>query len=492
MLTTVLGLIFLAGCVIAWRWRNSNNDEPVVINGYFPIIGHAHVLFVADYIQYWVYFLESTWESMKAGGVARCFIGPRTVYNISDPDDFMTVANNCLDRDYFYQFAKPWLGEGLVTSNRVVWTEHRKLLDAACHQNVLDGFLDVFNRQARRLVEELQLEVGRGPFDAFTYTRRNALETSCLTIFGVDPKDKCLSYDNYIEGMEQMFSIIEYRAHRPWLHLDCIYNWSPMKRKEEKCLKTLHQFSSTILKKKKAEYLENRSDKNNEERLNGQKLNSFMELFIELAMENGTFNEQEIREHVDTLMFSGHDMIASVLLYTVLLVGSCPNVQNKVFEELDNIFTNDDRDVTKQDLSQMTYLDAVIKESMRIYPVVPFVTRHIDKNTKLKNCTLSKGASCVLSIYGANRHSVWGPYAERFKPERWMDPSSSPEYAFASFGVGRRTCLGKSYSLMCLKTTLAHIFRSYRVSGDHNQMLAKLDIMLRPVSGHHVSIEMRK
>lgn len=60
-----------------------------------------------------------------------------------------------------------------------MWKVHRKLLNPAFSQLVLDNFKGVFNKQARRLVKELEAEVGKGPFDQFIYTRRNALETIC-------------------------------------------------------------------------------------------------------------------------------------------------------------------------------------------------------------------------------------------------------------------------------------------------------------------------
>lgn len=67
------------------------------------------------------------------------------------------------------------------TSNLTVsiWKIHRRLLNPAFSQVVLDGFLDVFNKQSRRLVKDLEVEVGNGPFDHWVYTRHNALETIC-------------------------------------------------------------------------------------------------------------------------------------------------------------------------------------------------------------------------------------------------------------------------------------------------------------------------
>lgn len=60
-----------------------------------------------------------------------------------------------------------------------VWKNHRKLLNPAFSQLVLDSFIGVFNKQSRRLVKDLEAEIGKGPFDHWTYTRHNALETIC-------------------------------------------------------------------------------------------------------------------------------------------------------------------------------------------------------------------------------------------------------------------------------------------------------------------------
>ncbi|KAG6449926.1 hypothetical protein O3G_MSEX006291, partial [Manduca sexta] len=110
-----------------------------------------------------------------------------------------------------------------------------------------------------------------------------------------------------------------------------------------------------------------------------------------------------------------------------------------------DVIGDSDRDIEKQDLSQLVYLEAVLKESMRVYTIVPIIARKLDKNVKLKRCTLKAGRTCFMFLFGIHRHPVWGPDADQFKPERWLDPSTLPDTpnAFTGFGVGRRMCIGK-------------------------------------------------
>ncbi|XP_069363017.1 cytochrome P450 4C1-like isoform X3 [Maniola hyperantus] len=266
-----------------------------------------------------------------------------------------------------------------------IWKVHRKLLNPAFNQTILDGFIDVHNRQARRLVKDLQVEVDKGPFDHFTYILLNVLETTCLTVMAVDFSDESLLNSEYVHAAEDMLEYIMERFQKPWLHSDVVFNWSSLKRMQDECLKILHNMSNTVLKKRKAEYLYNKQCKETEDTIKGPKLQTFMDLLLELAIEKGAFNDREIRDHVDTILIGGHDTSASVLMYTMLLVGSYHEVQENIYEELDNVFGNEDRDVTKQDLSQLVYLEAVLKESMRIYPIAPIIARKLHQDIKLRN-----------------------------------------------------------------------------------------------------------
>ncbi|CAH2236848.1 jg12309 [Pararge aegeria aegeria] len=320
------------------------------------------------------------------------------------------------------------------------------------------------------------------------------LGDSLITALGVDFTDKNVLNSEYVNAAEQMFNILVDRFQKFWWHSHFLYSWSSLRKKQDQCLKILHNMSNTVLKKRKADYLKNRNCKEIDEKTKGPKFKPFMDLLLELSIEKGAFNDREIREHVDTMIVGGHDTSASVLMYTMLLIGSYPQVQEKIFEELHMVFGDDDRDVTKQDLSQLVYLEAVLKETMRIYPIVPVTARRLDKDVKLRNCTLTKGRTCFMFVYGVHRHPMWGPDSEEFKPERWLDPATLPECptAFAGFSMGRRICIGKSYAYMSMKTTLAHVFRHYRVSGDHTQLVAKIDVMLKPDSGYYITIERRQ
>ncbi|CAG4964125.1 unnamed protein product [Parnassius apollo] len=441
----IVCIFILCGFYLLKGYLRSKHEPPPLPNG-LPIIGHAHLLFGGG-LRLWEALKTISHDCSKAGDVTTLSLGHIKCYVLTDPDDFMTVANSCLGKGFLYDFAKPWLGEGLLTAPLTKWKTHRKLLNTAFNQQVLDGFLDLFNIQSRLLLEQFSMEEGKGPFDHEKYIMRNSLETIFLTA-------------------------------------------TAQKKQQDKDIEFLHDVSNKIVEQRKKTYHSTLT------KTSGKNLKSFSDVLLDLESSNGesAFSKQDVIDHVNTLIVAGYDTIATNLVITLLLIGSYKEVQDKVYNELEEVFGQSDRDVEKQDLPRLTYLEAVIKESLRLYPIAPVINRFIDMDLKLKNYTLHSGKNCLLFIYGVHRHSVWGEDANDFKPERWLNPETLPKNSnsFLAFSLGRRNCIGKAYAMMWLKTIISHFLRKYLVTGDYKKMLLKFDFLLKPYSGHNIAIERRK
>ncbi|XP_026724525.1 cytochrome P450 4C1-like, partial [Trichoplusia ni] len=179
---------------------------------------------------------------------------------VTDPDDTYTVLNTCLEKDYVYEFVKPFLGDSLIAAKVPLWKEQRRLLNPAFNQSLLDTFMGVFNSQSRKLVQELGKEAGKGPFDHWIYARHNALETVFLTSLGVDFSQTDLSKTEYLEALENMFSTMEERLVKFWLHSPYTFAFSDVKKRQDESVKALHRVSNTVLQTRKAELNRNVSD----------------------------------------------------------------------------------------------------------------------------------------------------------------------------------------------------------------------------------------
>ncbi|XP_047539906.1 cytochrome P450 4C1-like [Vanessa atalanta] len=479
-------LILLALCMTYWIFYTRRlPDEPPMLPGALPFIGHSHKL-LGSTENFWKQIKDMSYKCMDLGHVSYFYSGPYKFYILTDPDDIYKLSNTCLEKDKFsHDFTKELLGDGLLFSRVPTWKRHRKLISPAFNQQILDGFMDIFNSQGRRMVQRLKQVDGKGPFDHSHYVRQNFMETICLTAL-----DDCITEEeavNYVKAFESYLNNNIVRFQSFWLHSKFLYNFSSLKKKQDACMQFLHDTSDSVLRKKRAQ--RKLSKVSNTCKDTNPKVKVFMDLMLDL--DEGTLTDQEIRDEMNTIMMAGHDTSANVIVFALLLIGSYPDVQERIYKELREVL--EDRDVEKQDLSRLVYLEAVLKETMRYYVMAPFVGRYIDQEVKLKNCTLKPGHNCLMLLYAVHRNSIWGPDVEEFIPERWLDPAKMPNNtsAFTGFSIGKRNCIGKTYAMMSMKTLLSHLLRRYKLHANHTNVVLKLDVLLKPVSGHFISIEDR-
>lgn len=146
---------------------------------------------------------------------------------------------------------------------------------------------------------------------------------------------------------------------------------------------------------------------------------AFLDLLLELRNE-GLMNEDDIREEVDTFMFegelrfsaadlsqvTGHDTTSASMGWTLWCLAHNPEFQEKVIQEVDGIFGTSDRDCTNDDLKQMKYLEKCLKESLRMYPSVPFFGRTVEQDVViseyLKNIFYSSEISKKIICWEIN------------------------------------------------------------------------------------------
>jgi len=99
--------------------------------------------------------------------------------------------------------------------------------------------------------------------------------------------------------------------------------------------------------------------------------------------EDSTFTSSDLQEEVDTFMFAGHDTTTSAVSWACHLIGSHPEVQKRLHQEIDQVFGNSERPLTNDDLQNLIYLECSIKETLRLYPPVPVLGRKISETVVL-------------------------------------------------------------------------------------------------------------
>ncbi|XP_013142856.1 PREDICTED: cytochrome P450 4V2-like [Papilio polytes] len=488
----MLFLILFMTAIVSYLWTKRiarSNEEPPILPGALPFFGHAHKMF-GDSKGFWKMFERETQKAMSIANTTTFLTFGTKYYVLLDPDDCLTVGNACLEKDKFYTVARSCFGDGLVTASTETWKEHRKLLNPKFNLNYLLSFLEVFNKQARDLVKEFEPHIDNGEFDHGYFIRHNEMRTICLTSIGLDFNNDKETLDEYENAFLTILNTYIKQGLNLWLHFKFFWIRSRLRIIRKTNRDIMHRIIDKIVERKN--YVYNKINSNSDEAGN---FKPFLDVLFDVKNTVGdeVMNDKFIRDHVNTLIFAGHDTITLVMQVVMIVIGSYPAVQDKLYSELQEVFGGSDRDVEKDDLTKLFYMDAVLKETMRLYPIVPFLGRYVHRDIKLKNFTLKGGHPCFFNVYAVNRHPMWGRDAEHFKPERWLDGSTLPSNpnAFMAFSIGKRNCLGRTYSMISMKTTLAHILRRCRINADLKKLEFKLEVLLTPAAGHYISIERR-
>lgn len=245
-------------------------------------------------------------------------------------------------------------------------------------------------------------------------------------------------------------------------------------------------FATDIMKKIRSNM------KNNE----SEKPKNFMEA---LMNPKNNLTDEEIRDEVNSVVLAAQDTSAIASSTTLLMLGMFKDVQHKVVEELYRVFgrTQDTPFIDYDKLSQLEYLEMVINEVMRLFPVVPFVVRQCDDEIILSNnYVIPVGASLIIPIIRIHRNEkYWGKDAEYFKPERFEKKSFKTihPYAYLPFTKGPRMCLGYRYAMILMKIQLANFLMRYEVdtSLKFDELEFSTQVTLTVCQGYRISIKER-
>ncbi|XP_045506944.1 cytochrome P450 4C1-like [Colias croceus] len=288
------------------------------------------------------------------------------------------------------------------------------------------------------------------------------------------------------------------RMFQPWLQPDWLYKLFPQHEKLMQAIKIIHDFTDEVIEKRKNLQKCPENDNHTLDQLQNREIT-----FLDILINHGgihCYSNTELREEVLTFIVAATDTSAVSICFTLKLLAKYPEIQQRVYEEIYSIFGDSERLLEKDDLPKLQYLERVIKETIRLFPPVPFIIRTATEDFPLnKDITIPKGAGVTVSMYGLHRNPhVWGLDAECFDPDRFLPERTKGMHpcAYIPFSYGPRNCLGYQYAMMSMKTALSTILRRYRVIGEPEnnpvpKIRVKFDIMMKAVDGFEVALELR-
>jgi cytochrome P450 family 4 len=277
-----------------------------------------------------------------------------------------------------------------------------------------------------------------------------------------------ISYRNHIHKIGKL---LMQRLMRPWLHFDFVYSLFGHKKVLDAVLKPVHVFTKSIIEKRKKHFVIegeklklSRDDSSENVYFRSKKRRFAMMDTLLKAQQDCHIDDEGIMEETDTFTFEGHDTTSAAMTFSLLLLAHHPEVQEKVFEEIQEVL-GDKEELLMDDFNKMEYLDRVVKESMRIYPPVPFISRKFTEDFHHDGVTYKKGSSCHIHIIDVHRDPEFFPDPDRFDPDRFLPENSTNRhnFAFIAFSAGMRNCIGQRFALLELKVMLAKVIANLKL-----------------------------
>jgi pentalenene oxygenase len=182
--------------------------------------------------------------------------------------------------------------------------------------------------------------------------------------------------------------------------------------------------------------------------------------------DNGdALSAQELRDSALTVMVGGSDSTSALLSWTMHLLAQHPDAARRVMKESDEVLSG--RTATWDDVPKLEYMNRVLKESLRLYPPVPLLTRAVTRDTVLGGHRIPAGTTVIYSPYLMHRQPGLFDEPARFDPDRWLDEAPTPcRGAYVPFGLGARQCIGNDFAAMRGVLTVSTWYGRWRFEPD--------------------------
>lgn len=237
-------------------------------------------------------------------------------------------------------------------------------------------------------------------------------------------------------------------------------------------------------------------DRREKAKLKGERGNDILSLLIE----TNNFSDKELVDQMLTFLAAGHETTSSALTWAVWLLATNPGWQTQLRDEIREHLPSITSTELPSDaeIEAVPILNAVVNETLRLYPTVPLTIRQATRDTYIGSQPIAKGTRVLLVPWAINRSKhLWGEEAEKFLPGRWLQPGTAntggakSNYAQITFLHGPRSCIGMGFAKSEFKCMLAAVAGRFELKMvDPNEKVWPAGVITtKPVHGMHVKMK---
>lgn len=365
------------------------------------------------------------------------------------------------------------LGDGLFISDGETWRTRRSLVADIVHKNRVPGFGPAIEQTAQEMAERWSKRADGESFDMLTEMATLTAEIIARSVFGnklgsdaaVSVTQAFTRYQHLIDSVNFGY-FLGFDEGLPVLKTPALRS----------AVRQLHGIIDTIVE----DHIAGRGDDN-----------SMVELLLRRQARNPELKLDlvALRNEASTIFMAGHETTAATLTWAWYLLANAPWVEQSVHDEIARVCGN--RAPTVADVPKLDWCRAVIEETLRLYPPVPFLARQAAEADEIDGIAVPRASLVLVVPWLLQRTASLFPDPHTFRPERFLVGRPAP-YSYIPFASGPRVCPGLQFGLTESIVSLATIAQRFRVRVARGHRVEPVcHLTLRPRGGLPVTLDPR-
>lgn len=369
------------------------------------------------------------------------------------------------------------LGDSIVTTNGETWKRQRRVLVNLFSARALREHMAPISQ--KYLVQLRHLFTGaasnKASLNVFGLMHCYTLDVFAEIGFGTEMKLLGGRCEPFAKAIEESQYIVSARFKQPdalwkfkrWLNIGS-------ERKLRRAVEIINEHIMRII----SEAIRRRQERHEAIR-QGKDVQSIDRDIVSIilgsmASDHHEVDPVEVRNIAVAALIAGRDTTADALSWLFHMLSENPRVETKLRSELlkhmPKLAASIEYVPSTDDISKVHYLEATIREALRIMPVGPLIATHCTRDTVFPDGTfVPKDTDIGIAFYTTGRlTNVWGQDALKFKPERFLDPETGDvrniaSSQFCAFSAGPRTCVGRNLAYLEMKMVIANIVSRFHL-----------------------------
>ena len=390
---------------------------------------------------------------------------------INDPHAIEQVLVNTgtFVKSFAYRMVRPVLSSGLLLSEGELWKRQRRLVQPAFNRTrIAEAYAPIVVERTRRLIDRWAGNEVRD-FHADMMALTAQIAGQCF--FGADVSQDvdAVSHEMVVLGELLTARLDSVLAVLP----DGVP--TPTNVKVRRSVRKLDRIVYSIIEHRR------RSRASRDDLLS--------RLLAAVDDDGSGMSDKQLRDEVMTFFLAGHETTSLLLSWTLYLLARDRRAQARLRDDVRDALS--DGLPSAGAIARLPFLDAVLCESLRLYPPVWGMSRQATADCEIAGQHVPKGTSVIFSQWVIQRDPRYFDHPDSFQAERWLDGLQKrlPRYAYFPFGGGQRICIGANFAMLEAGLILAMLLQRFEVEPIAGEEVVTWPAFtLRPRFGVHLAL----